>query len=85
MLTLSFIRKFFILAALAAITQPVFLPAQNTSLLNQKFAIAQLLEKQGEMEKALELYRELYAVQPGNNRYYTKLRRTLENLKRLLP
>jgi tetratricopeptide (TPR) repeat protein len=54
---------------------------QTTDELN-KYRIAQALEQAGEYNKALEFYRELYQLAPGNFVYFDGLRRAYMNLKK---
>jgi len=56
--------------------------AQIDKEISQKHILAQQLERQGDLEKALIIYKELYALQPANNVYQSKIRRILENLKK---
>ncbi|KPK95582.1 hypothetical protein AMJ80_04785 [bacterium SM23_31] len=56
--------------------------AQIDKEISQKSILAQQLERQGDLEKALILYKELYALQPENNVYQSRIRRILENLKK---
>ena len=58
------------------------LQAQIDKEISQKSILAQQLERQGDLEKALILYKELYALQPENNVYQSRIRRILENLKK---
>lgn len=56
--------------------------AQTNKEISQKHILAQQLERQGDLEKALILYKEIYALQPENNVYQSKIRQILENLKK---
>jgi len=47
-----------------------------------KLQLAKNLERQGNLEKALDLYRELYKTQPGNPSYVNNFKRLLERLKK---
>ena len=46
------------------------------------FRLAQAFEQQGDYERALELYRSLYAREPNNYPYFDALRRTFVQLKK---
>ena len=81
MIRINFIEKFFVAALVILSISVSETLAQRNNQLNQKFALAQQLEKQGEFARALVLYIEVHEAQPTNNSYFTKVRRMLENLK----
>jgi len=81
MIRISFTEKFFVVSLVILSISATEALAQRNNQLNQKFSLAQQLEKQGDFASALVLYKEVYEAQPTNNSYFTKVRRMLENLK----
>ena len=68
MIRINFIEKFFVAALVILSISVSETLAQRNNQLNQKFALAQQLEKQGEFARALVLYKEVYEAQRTNTR-----------------
>jgi tetratricopeptide (TPR) repeat protein len=69
------------LSILLFLTAPLTASGQIDDALNRKFAFGQQLEKQGYLEEALSIYKQVYSSQSSNQTYFFKVRSTLEKLK----
>lgn len=71
-------RTYSILSAFVVVTVLFAQPNNDHNV----FRLAQAFEQQGDHERALELYRSLYARDPNNFPYFDALRRTFVQLKK---
>ncbi len=70
------------LSILLFLAIPVSTSGQTDDALNRKFMFGQQLEKQGYLEEALSVYKQIYSSQLTNQTYFFKVRSLLEKLKK---
>ncbi|MFC1513695.1 tetratricopeptide repeat protein [candidate division KSB1 bacterium] len=85
MIKVKFIKQnynFICVFVLFLVIIPSAAGAQVQLDINTKYQLALQLERQGDLEKSLELFKELYEARPSTDAFYLKVRRLLENLKK---
>ena len=76
------IKIVLLISVLLAVSYPGDLFAQGRNTTDQRLRLAQNLERQGELESALMILKELYTIQPENVLYANNYTRILERLEK---